>query len=203
MFGSKNIRISLLTFFDNKCTFEDNVFIDRFCYLHSCEIGRYTYISYNSSANDCTVGRFCSIADGVNIGLPKHPLDRVSTSPVFYSFNNRFGVKWNKDDSVIESKHTFIGNDVWIGTNSLILCGIKVGDGAVIAAGAVVTKDVEPYTIVGGVPAKVLKARFDKDTINELQKIKWWDKETDYLKKYAKYFKDTVELLNYLKSKSI
>jgi len=92
-------------------------------------------------------------------------------------------------DSIFEElKRTQIGNDVWIGARAIVLDGISIGDGAVIAAGAVVTKDVPPYAIVGGVPAKLIRYRFEDDVIQELLKWKWWDLSLDDLQKNAPQF---------------
>ncbi|MGN1275552.1 MAG: CatB-related O-acetyltransferase, partial [Floccifex sp.] len=87
-----------------------------------------------------------------------------------------------------KQSRTVIGNDVWIGNNVTILAGVSVGDGAVLAAGAVVTKDVPPYAIVGGVPAKILRFRFDDGTIKELQKLEWWNKNPDWIKEHKDQF---------------
>jgi len=106
-----------------------------------------------------------SVAYGVRIGLPEHPVNMVSTSPKIYR-----NIK-SKDIKDVYFP-PIIGNDVWIGANAIILQGVTIGDGAVIAAGAVVTKDVPPYAIVGGVPAKVIKYRFSDDVILKLLEIR-------------------------------
>lgn len=89
-----------------------------------------------------------------------------------------------------------IGNDVWIGAYAKIVEGVRIGDGAVIAAGAVVTKDVPPYAIVGGVPAKIIKYRFEEKQIKQLLELKWWNKDIAWLKTHAEKFRDVQELLN-------
>ncbi len=93
-----------------------------------------------------------------------------------------------------------IGNDVWIGANVLILDGVTIGNGAIIAAGAVVTKDVPPYAVVGGVPAKIIKYRFNKEEIDFLEQLKWWEKDEKWLTEYGKYF-NNVELLKNILNK--
>ena len=153
---NKNVRISGLAVFDDRCEFESNIHIDRFSILHNCQIGSYTYITTNCELANCKIGRFCSFAGGVKAGLGKHPIDRFSTSPVFYSTNNRMKVNWGQKNDVDETTTVEIGNDVWIGTNAIIVGEVKIGNGAIVAAGSVVTKDVPSYAIVGGVPAKII-----------------------------------------------
>ncbi len=143
--------------------------------VNSC--GKHSYISRDSSINreDTIIGSFCSISDGVRIGLAQHPTNYFSTS--HFCFDNL-----NLEDVGFVDKPCVIGNDVWIGSDVLIMGGINVGDGAVLAAGTVVTKDVPPYAIVGGVPAKVIKYRFDEETIKELLELKWWDMHDEKIK---------------------
>ena len=138
--------------------------------------GKHSYISRDSSINreDTVIGSFCSISDGVRIGLAQHPTEFFSTSSYFYDENNVLDRDFDKP--------CIIGNDVWIGSDVLIMGGINIGDGAVLAAGAVVTRDVPPYAIVGGVPAKVLRYRFDEETIKELLELKWWDLPDETIK---------------------
>jgi acetyltransferase-like isoleucine patch superfamily enzyme len=120
------------------------------------------------------IGRFCSIASGVTILLGgEHNLDFISTYP-FKVFLDGF------EDSpkyAGTNGDVTIGNDVWIGTNALILSGVKIGDGAVVGASTVVTKDIEPYSVVAGNPARLIRKRFDEETIEELLRIKWWNWE--------------------------
>jgi acetyltransferase-like isoleucine patch superfamily enzyme len=147
-------------------------------------IGAFSYLM-GGVVDYCTsIGRYCSIAAGVRIGEPDHPVDWLSTSPFQYDAN-RFGWHPAADSCVIDDpergpRDTFrkgpavIGNDVWIGANAVILRGVTVHDGAVVAAGAVVTRDVEPYTVVGGVPARQISRRFDEATAAELLELQWW-----------------------------
>lgn len=133
----------------------------------SVSIGDYSVVNGNSYIFSGVIGKYCSIGYNVQISPPEHPIEWVSTSQLFYKKK-----KWKE---IINP--TIIGNDVWVGSNSVILSGVKIGTGAVIAAGAVVTKNVAPYTIVGGVPARPLKTRFSTEVIAELLDSKWWELE--------------------------
>jgi virginiamycin A acetyltransferase len=128
------------------------------------------------------IGKFCAIAPGVTFIMngANHRLDGFSTYPF-----NIFGHGWEKYTPTLDQLpfkgDTIIGNDVWIGMDTVIMPGIKIGNGAIVAAKSVITQDVEPYTIVGGNPAKKLKNRFSEEIINELQEIKWWDLDIDII----------------------
>lgn len=167
-------------------------------HFYKSSLGRYSYIGYDSEIIYCEIGNFCSLANQTIIGGATHPLDWVSTSPVFYNVaggtNNHLG---NKELNPF--KKTYIGNDVWVGERAIILQGLSVGNGAVIGAGSVVTKDVPPYAIVAGCPAKVIRYRFDEDTISALEKVKWWNFSDEKLRKFSEYINDPkvfVEKLN-------
>lgn len=146
-------------------------------------VGKYTYgepqvPSYDRQGHILKIGSFCSIAQEVLILLGgNHSLDWVTTFP----FEKEPEVFTNRPDKLYEASKgdVIIGNDVWIGRRVIILSGLNIGDGAIIAAGSVVTKDVMPYTIVGGNPAKFIRKRFDDTTISALLKIKWWDWEDE------------------------
>lgn len=146
------------------------------CVINHVNIGDYTYISRNSLVQNCSIGNYCSIANDVVLGLGKHPIDRYSTSPLFYKMNNPLKLKISKEDlDFQEYDHIVVGNDVWIGTKAIIMDGVNVGNGAIVAAGAVVTKDVPAYSIVAGVPARVIKQRFSDGVIQKLESSKWWE----------------------------
>lgn len=156
------------------------------CLFYDSSIGKYSYLGYDCEIVNCEIGNFCSFASGVIIGGAQHPLNWVSTSPVFYTAGG--GAKRHLGDlNHPKTKRTIIGNDVWIGHRAIIMAGVNVGDGAVIGAGAVVTKNVPPYAIVGGVPSSVIRYRFDKDTILKLQNSKWWNLSDDELREYSIY----------------
>ena len=114
-------------------------------------MGRYSYCGYNCTLINCTIGRFCSIADNVTVGLSSHPMEWVSTSPAFYHGRDSIPKNLAMLDYNSNAPQTMIGNDVWIGQNVLIRAGVSIGDGAVVGMGSVVTKDVPPYAVVAGV----------------------------------------------------
>ncbi len=149
----------------------ENVKIDDYSY---CNFGTIIF-------NETQIGKYCSIGYRVQIGLPEHPMNELSTSPALYRNGDLLKshyIDWPRNDF-----HTpvIVGNDVWIGSNAMIMQGVKIGDGAVIAAGAVVTKDVESYAIVGGVPAKLIRYRFDEVTCQKLKNSSWWDKDVQWI----------------------
>lgn len=161
-------------------------------------IGAFSYTSDNTYVRAVKrIGRFTAIGPNVIISLPEHDISSVSAHIIFPNYDsgpsNRF-CDYSNDNPAIETirisqkkrksidKMSEIGNDVWIGGNAIIKRGVKIGDGAVIASGAVVTKDVPPYAIVGGVPAKVIKYRFPKEIIDRLIKTSWWSYGPDIMK---------------------
>jgi chloramphenicol O-acetyltransferase type B len=147
------------------------------CIINNSVIDSYTYLGKNCLVQNTRIGKFCSIANEVMIGLGNHPLNLLSTSPLFYRWDNPLNIKLTKDDlDIIEYKPITIGNDVWIGARSIIIDGVSIGHGAVIAANSVVTKDIPPYAIVAGVPSKIIKYRFEEKKIAELIESKWWEK---------------------------
>ncbi len=150
-----------------------------------CQFGDFVYVGDGSILNHVTVGKFCSIGPSVKIGPGMHPTRFVSTFPAFYSMGEQCRISFADREYFDADRRVMIGNDVWIGANAIIMNGVTIGDGAVVAAGAVVTKDVQPYTIVGGVPAILIKNRFDEDTIHFLQNLRWWDRDVEWLRKHA------------------
>lgn len=177
-----NPAISLFTFIDTQSNVDRKSKVNRFAKIVNSKVGRYSYVGVRSWVIRCEIGHFCSIANEVYIGLAKHTLEYLSTSPLFTEKKNGTGHSWVKKNCFVSSELTVIGNDVWIGYRAMIKGGIKVGDGAIIGAGSMVTKDVPPYAIVAGVPARIIRYRFSQDIITELEKLKWWDWNEDDLK---------------------
>jgi acetyltransferase-like isoleucine patch superfamily enzyme len=162
--------------------------------IYKSSILRYTYVNNNCYIINTSVGSFCSIANHVMIGGGQHPIHFVSSSPIFYSKNNVFKKYFHKTQFQ-EYLETIIGNDVWIGTNAFIKGGITIGHGAIIGAHAVVTKDVEPYSIVVGNPGRVIKKRFSEEIIAKLLEAGWWDWTEEELSARGFFFENINSFL--------
>ena len=158
------------------------------------KIGRYTYMGKNNSVANTEIGSFCSIASYCAIGGGAHPLDMVSTSPVFYRGRNIFGKNFGNISPNI-NQPVVIGNDVWIGENVFINDGITIGDGAIIGAHSVVTHDIPAYAVAAGVPARILRFRFSEEEINKIMNLKWWEWPEEKLKLYGNQFVSLEKLL--------
>jgi acetyltransferase-like isoleucine patch superfamily enzyme len=163
-------------------------------------LGFGTYIANYSDLTDMCVGKFCSIGSEVIHVIGSHPTRTfVSTHPAFFNPKHVCKLSFIEESKYDDLKKldcgygVKIGNDVWIGSRVSILDGVVISDGAVIAAGAVVTRNVASYTIVGGIPAKEIGKRFDDKTIENLERIKWWDWDIDTIKGKAYLFKDIGE----------
>jgi acetyltransferase-like isoleucine patch superfamily enzyme len=188
---------------EGQCHFGgNNVILDDSSLIDS-SLERYSTVGRQCAIRNTKVGQFCSIGSEVMIGLERHPTRGfVSTYGAFYigkptgipSFLNREVFK--------EGLPTNIGNDVWIGTRALILGGVSVGDGAIIGAGAIVTKDVDPYSIVAGVPAKVLRKRYSAENIMKLVNFAWWNKDIEWIRGNAEAFNDEVKFFKIIETDS-
>ncbi len=167
-------------------TFEGkNAVPDRCNFSGKINIGYATTLGYNNFfGGDITIGKYCQVGADVAIHTTNHPMNFMST----YINKNLFD---GELASLKETKRVIVGNDVWIGHNVIILGDVSIGNGAILAAGAVVTKDVAPYTIVAGVPAKPIKKRFSEQIIKEIEALNWWDlSETELEKIKPLFFKD-------------
>jgi acetyltransferase-like isoleucine patch superfamily enzyme len=162
-------------------------------------IGKHTYIQKSSTVVNAEVGKFCSIASFVSIGPGVHKIDGVTTHPAFYLKNTPLLLTFSDTDIFESSKRTIIGNDVWIGEKAIILDGVSIGNGAVIASGAVVHKDVPPYAIFGGVPAKLIRYRFSEEIILKLLQSEWWDWPESVLAEEFSSFADVKEFEKLIK----
>jgi acetyltransferase-like isoleucine patch superfamily enzyme len=149
--------------------------------IHNSTLGEYSYISQYSIVNKSKIGKFSSIANGVYIGLWEHNRAVSTHSFYLYEHSGNFVEGYiNYDRDEIE---TYIGNDVWIGANAVVMKGISVGDGAIIGASAVVTKDVPAYAIVVGNPARIIKYRYKETDIKWLLELEWWNFSREKIKK--------------------
>lgn len=170
----------------------------------SGELGYASYVGENSVVHG-KIGRYCSIAGNVRFLTLTHPVTTfVSSHPCFYSTKKQSGFtfvneqKFDEAPRIPENKYSIIvGNDVYIGNGATIIGPVVIGDGAVIAANATVTSDVPPYSIVGGVPARVIKKRFSDDEIYALCKIQWWNKDLDWIKENAGKFENVCDFIKY------
>lgn len=170
------------------CRHGRNVVISRPFKMKNVSIGRYSYVAPNSQISFADIGSFCSIGPNFLCGWGIHPVNGLSTSPVFYSTGSQSGCTFAKENKIEERKKITIGNDVFIGANVTVLDGIEIGDGAIIGAGAVVTKSIPPYAVAYGCPIKIARFRFSEEMVHELLKIKWWFFDDTNLQDVEKYF---------------
>lgn len=155
---------------------------------------KHSYVNSGRINSGVYIGRYCSIGNGVTLGTGHHDYTQLSTSSWF---NVSAPPSFRSAEPGV---HVRIKNDVWIGDEVVVLTGVTIGNGAIIGAGAVVTKDVPDYAIVVGVPAKVLRYRFDESTIDRLQKLKWWELDDQVLKQHS--LQNVHESLDYLEALS-
>lgn len=164
-----------------------------------CHIGKYSYYGRGLRVvnPETIIGKYCSFGADIQLGTNWHDYNLLTTSPVvnirkqgdtinqlkdFPAITNQDFIRHQTDKAIADRlKPIHIGNDVWIGNNVVVFGGLTIGDGAIIGAGAVVTHDVPPYAIVGGIPARIIKYRFDNKMISDLLKIKWWDMSEDII----------------------
>lgn len=194
-----NPRISVFAFVSTDNIIHKTVSIFRYAKVKMSKIGAYSYIGNDTDVEYADIGKFCSIADHCRIGMGGHNLNLLSTSPIFTEAINGTRSQWlDHDVNAAEDKMAVLGNDVWVGSHVLINGGVTVGHGAVIGAGAVVVKDVPPYAIVGGVPAKVIRYRFSQEVIEKLLEFEWWNLDDNVLKQNIVFFQKEKITLNEL-----
>ena len=170
-------------------TFGEGVKLHGHAKVMRSKIGRFSYIGDYSQISDCSIGGFCSVGKEVIVGTGDHPTRWKSTSPFFYSAGAQLKTSLVSTEKFFSTKsETIIGHDVWIGSRATILSGVEVGHGAIVGAGAVVTRNVLPYEIVGGIPAKSIGYRFTQNIIDDLLSEEWWDKPISALSENLQEF---------------
>lgn len=184
-YPNRKIRLGYLADIQN-CSFTQYNKVHKYSRLRNVEMGDFSYVNRNSQVYSAEIGKFVCIGPEVLIGLGEHPSSVfVSSHPMFYSLQGDDFPKITEQQLFEEFPTTTIGHDVWIGARAILKTGISIGNGAIVAAGSIVTKDVEPYSIVGGVPAKHIRYRFESEQIEKLQQSAWWDKDLNWLKKHS------------------
>jgi acetyltransferase-like isoleucine patch superfamily enzyme len=164
--------------------------------LDTVVLGDLSYVSRGARVWNATIGRFCCIGPEALVGLGRHPTrEFVSSHPAFYSTRAQAQLTFVREQKFEEFRPVTIGHDVWIGARAIVLDGATIGDGAIVGAGAVVTGDVPPYAVVSGVPAKVVRYRFDEATIAAIQASRWWDLGLDVLRANADAFADPARFV--------
>lgn len=176
--------------YDSK--FSEHVQIERFNLIKDSIINRYSYTGKNTVIQNSVIGAFCSISWNVTIGAGEHDYSKVTCHSFLY--DSSFGLNPNNETGYnLWDGECVLGNDVWVAANACICRNVKIGNGAVIGAGAVVTHDVEPYTIIGGTPAKEIKKRFDDYTIRRLSYLRWWDLPSEVIAENFELFNSPPE----------
>jgi acetyltransferase-like isoleucine patch superfamily enzyme len=185
------------TVVDSSCQFEEGVRVGPDSSLFSVRVGRHTFFAFRDWAGHASVGPFCSIGPNVIVGMGRHPARAyVSSHPAFYS--GAWPGKRYARAEFIEHQPVSIGPDVWVGANAFIAPGVTVGPGAIVGAGAVVVSNVAPYQIVGGVPSRVLRPRFDEGDVAFLLSVRWWEWPENVIVAHAPYFDDVTRLRRHL-----
>lgn len=189
-------KVSPLTFLVNSKV-DKTAAVCSFTKLYYSTLGKYSYIGRGCFLYNVSIGNYCSVAGGCNFGAASHPISWVSTSPVFHKGRNVLRKNFSLHHYECYDT-TIIGSDVWIGMNVFIKAGVKIGNGAVIGAWSVVTKDVDPYAIVVGNPAVVIRYRFDESTIMALNNIEWWKLSDEDIANLSSVFQSPDDLLTLL-----
>jgi acetyltransferase-like isoleucine patch superfamily enzyme len=195
-FSSLNLDIGYMASVTN-CRFGK---FNRICansILSEVSLGDMSYVGARSRLSRVSVGKFSCIGPEVLVGLGMHPTrDFVSIHPTFYSADKKAQTTFSQTHIYQEFNDVVIGNDVWVGARAVILDGLTIGDGAIVAAGAVVTKNVPPYGIVGGVPARIIRYRFNEEQILKLLELSWWDRDILWLRKNYMLFGNINDFLH-------
>lgn len=197
-----NVSVSLLSYISPGTKLSKFTKVGSYTYING-SVGEYTYIGQKCRMT-AEIGKFCSISNNVKVVNSTHPTQFISTSPVFYSTQCQCGHTFAKKQEFDELLYIYneekttcrIGNDVWIGENVLIKGGVTIGDGAIIGMGSIVTKDIPPYSIYAGIPAKEISKRFNEKNIKKLLEIKWWNKPNKWLEENQHLFISPEQFFN-------
>lgn len=179
--------VSRLALWNRETKLPKNVYIAFGARLAFSEVGEYTRIRHFATLHYAKVGKFSTISKSARIGIGQHPTNMISTNLIFYK-KNPITEKWVRPIDFAEYEPINIGNDVWIGEGALIMGGVTIGDGAIVGARSVVHRDIPPYAIATGLPARVVKYRFDDETIEYLLNLKWWDFHEKKIEEHLKAF---------------
>jgi acetyltransferase-like isoleucine patch superfamily enzyme len=162
--------------------------------FYASRMDRHSFCGYDCDIAHADIGAFTSIANGVVIGGGRHPMEWVGMSPVFYEGRDSVRAKFATHRRAPPERVT-IGNDVWIGNSAIVLPGVQIGDGAVVGAGAVVTRPVPPYSIAAGNPARVIRMRFADPVVTRLLASQWWNWDEERLRRLGPLFNDVGRFL--------
>jgi acetyltransferase-like isoleucine patch superfamily enzyme len=193
--SGRNLRLAAHTRIDHRTCLDHSIELKTGAAIFGSHVGRRSYFGEHALVIHAEIGSYCSIAPHAIVGGGVHPVDRVSTSPFTYGSaaqSSPFPLPPLPD--FVENPKTFIGHDVWIGYAAVILPGVSIGNGAIVAAGAVVTRDVPPYAVVAGLPARVQRFRFSPEDIAWLQQAQWWNWTDAELRQRLPYFSDPARL---------
>ncbi len=169
-----------------KSELDHYVFLKHHTTCELSKVGLRSSAGFYSVLRSAVIGKYCSISWFTTVGAVNHHFDTVTSHA--FPVRGRFGL--TDVEGSMPEKTTFVGNDVWIGCNVVVLPGVTIGDGAVVAAGSIVTKDVPPYAIVAGSPARVLRYRWDQETVERVSKLQWWDWDDEKIKNNLDLFQE-------------